>query len=431
MSQDAKPRFHYFLRAIATFIALSLFLGGCSKEPSSQSISFVVRTGLESEGLKKVAQEYTKKTGVKVEAFELGRDGYLSAVPSQLVARAATFDVAFIPSTMVAELASGKAILALDNYVNTRDPDLIATYGYQGQTFALPTDLSTMFLYYRKDLIAEPPQTWQEVLDLAKRFSKATNPASPTQYGLAFPGMSGEELPKAFYSVLWSFGGFISDGTHVGIGNKESIAAAEFYRRLVEEKVVPQDVTSWGFAQIYENLENGKLAMAAPFWNAAASLLLNSKGKYGDKIAWTLVPGVRVDGGNIQRVPFQHAWTLAVSATSKNPKAAAEFVAFATGKEGGQIYAQAVSGNPARYSLLEAPELRKARPEFDLLLKSLKIARPEPETPKYAAMHDVMNEALTKVLTGNQTATQAMEQAGDKLSKLGLGTLKTTITQPK
>lgn len=390
---------------------------GCAQE-KKEGLELVVRTGLESEGLREVAEEFTNKHDIQVKISELGRDGYLSAVPTQLLTGSANFDVAFLPSTIIAELAKGEALTPLDNKIDVKDLDLVSTYGYKQKIYALPCDISTMFLYYRKDLIESPPQTWSEYLDVAKQFTKRVNPESPTEYGCALPGQAGEELPKAFYCLLWSYGGFIIKDGKVGIGEPLSIEAAQFYRKLVDEKVLPQDITSWGFSQIFENLENGKLAMAAPFWNAAATFLLKSESLYADKIEIALIPGVKQPDGDIKRVPFQHAWTLAVNSKSQNIEKAAQFVAYATGKEGGRIYAKSVRGNPARYSILKDPKLQDIRPEFKLLVESLELAKAEPAVPYYASLHNIMNEELTQIITKSKKPEQAMKDAGDRIKKL-------------
>ena len=82
--------------------------------------------------------------------------------------------------------------------------DILFTYGYKDSTYAIPFDVSTHFLYYRKDLIETPPETWEEYIETAKGFTKALNSSSETEYGAAITALPGPELPKAFYSAMWS-----------------------------------------------------------------------------------------------------------------------------------------------------------------------------------------------------------------------------------
>jgi len=414
-----KIKRRYLLKVIIYINIFSLLVAflGCTKK-DTKKVRLVVRTGLESEGLREVAQEFKKTYNIIVEVMELGRENYLSAVPTQLLSGSSKFDVVFLPSTMIAELAKADVLLSLDNKIDVNDTDLIATYGYQNKIFALPCDISTMFLYYRKDLINTPPQTWKEFIEVSKKFSQEINPNSPTKYGCAFPGMAGEDLPKSFYCLLWSYGGFILKENEVGIGQLSSILAAQYLRRLLDENVLPKDITSWSFSQIYENLENGNLAMAAPFWNAAATFLLRSESRFKENIDIALVPGIKQDDGTIKRMSFQHAWTLAVNSKSKNIDEAIEFLAFATGKEGGKLYAKSARGNPARYSILKDPNLQINRPEFKLLIESLQLANSEPSVSYYATLHNIMNEELTQILTKSKNPDEAMKDGGKRIKAL-------------
>src|SRR5690606_34014905 len=101
-------------------------------------------------------------------------------------------------------------------------------------------DISTLFLYYRTDLISEPPNTWDEVLELARQFSQAQNPDSPTPYGLAFDGVVGETLPETFYNFMWAFGGEIVDEEgNPAVDGPGAVAAGEYWKTLAEEELVP------------------------------------------------------------------------------------------------------------------------------------------------------------------------------------------------
>ena len=164
-------------------------------------VRLTIRTGPEAEGLKRVAAAYRERTGVRVEIDEVGRDAYLTAMPTQLLSGASSADVVFVPSTMVAEFAAAGSLEPLDGRV-AADADLLATYGYAGKTYAIPTDVSSHFLYYRSDLIPTPPDTWDEYLAQARQFTRAHAPGSPTLYGAGMAGKGPEEPPKVFYPLL-------------------------------------------------------------------------------------------------------------------------------------------------------------------------------------------------------------------------------------
>src|SRR5262249_33957548 len=148
---------------------------------SKRGIRLVIRTGLEATGLRFLAEQFSSQQGVLVEVNELGRDGYLSSVPTQLLTGSSDADVIFAPSTLVAELAAARAIAPLDEAFDAHDTDLITRSTYGGQTYGIPTDISSMFLFYRSDLIKSPPETWEEYREKAKDLTVALNSQSPTR----------------------------------------------------------------------------------------------------------------------------------------------------------------------------------------------------------------------------------------------------------
>jgi maltose-binding protein MalE len=107
-----------------------------------------------------------------------------------------------------------------------------------------------------------------------------------------------------------------------------------------------------------------------------------------------------------------------VNAKSSRVDLAVEFIEYATSGEGARIYAKSARGNPARISILSDPELQAERPEFPLMMESLKIAKAEPSVVYYSAMHEVMNEKLTKILIGLEEPEVAFIDAESRIRQL-------------
>jgi multiple sugar transport system substrate-binding protein len=393
------------------------------------SIKVLIRTGTESAALRQLLKPFEDETGIRADLIEVGRDGYFTTVGTQLLAGSDTFDLVFVPNTSIAELASAGAITPLDPFINNATltdrqsfdlEDFLSVYRYKKAIYALPTDISTHFIYYRSDLIAKPPQTWEEVYELAEKFSKSQNPASPTKWGLAMPAVVPEERTKIFASLLWTFGGdFLSerDG-HSMLSGAGSVEAAQYIQRLVQHKLVPGDLLYWDFVRTRDALLSGEIAMAAPYWNSAYPMIRSDAGSpYRDKIQVALLPGVKDPNGQIRRVPFQHAWTFAINASSSRKEWAWKFLAFATGKKGGALYAKA-GGVPSRKSILSDPAYRTTRPEFQLILDSMKFAKSEPSVTYYPSMVEIVDDALAKVFTLYNKPKDAFTEGSNDLNRL-------------
>ena len=78
----------------------------------------MVRTGVEADAIKAVAQAYTQATGQPVELMEIGRSGYYATLHTQLVAGADSFDLAQANDVDVGVLAEAKAIAPIGPYVD-------------------------------------------------------------------------------------------------------------------------------------------------------------------------------------------------------------------------------------------------------------------------------------------------------------------------
>lgn len=406
------------IRRSLTLFALLFAFAVAQTDP----VVLFVRTGPEAEGLRAVAETYEAETGNEVELMEIGRSGYFSTMTTQLVSGTDEFDLVATNSAYVASLAAAGATAPLDTCLAEADEgydldDILFTYGYEGQTYSIPFDVSTHFLYYRTDLIEQAPETWEEYREVAEQWTESLNPDSPTRYGAALTALPGPELPKTFYNVMWSMGGFIIDEEgNVGVDTDGAVAAAEYYRSLVDAGVLTLDIISWGFPNVLDALNTGLVAMASPYWNAAYPQIKASESPFKDQIGIAPVPGVRRDDGSVDRTPFQHGWAFVMNEDSERKQAACEFLRFATGPEGMLIYAQN-GGTPARRSVLSNPDL-EPREYYELVLTSLEQSRDEPAVPFYLDMHEVMNQALSDVLTTQQDTAEILERAADRIRDL-------------
>jgi len=199
---------------ILVALALAVLLLGWTAAPAAEKVVVMVRTGVEADAIKAVAQAYTKATGRVVETMEIGRSGYYATLHTQLVAGTDAFDLAQANDADVGVLAEAKAIAPIGPYLDdsrhtdpkTFDPkDIAFTYSYKGQVYAVPFDVSTHFLYYRKDLVKTPPATWDEYFEEAKRWTRRYNDKAPTLFGAGFTALAGSEQPKVF-DILKTFG---------------------------------------------------------------------------------------------------------------------------------------------------------------------------------------------------------------------------------
>ncbi len=106
-------------------------------------------------------------------------------------------------------------------------PGPVKTATYNGRLWAAPINSNTELLWYRKDLVPNPPKTWDQMIDDAIQLAKEGKPHYIEEQGAKYEG-----LVVWFNSLVDSAGGGI-----VGPGDKVIIdqstrTAAEIMKRL-------------------------------------------------------------------------------------------------------------------------------------------------------------------------------------------------------
>ncbi len=104
---------------------------------------------------------------------------------------------------------------------------------FDGRIITVPFNKSILVLYYRPDLIPNPPTTWEDFERLTCAIAKDTDGDGVlNEYGTAFRPPN----PEIFLTFLTQAGGAIlsEDWTEVTINNAAGLEAAEFAARLAK-----------------------------------------------------------------------------------------------------------------------------------------------------------------------------------------------------
>lgn len=139
--------------------------------------------------------------------------------------------------------------------------------------YGLPWSLNCQVLWYRKDLIPEPPKTWEEVRALAKDLT------SGEMFGFAWEGSRlGDYISVDYCPLMWSNGGEIWDSVNWKadgfINSDVAIESLKFMSdmMLVDKSVDPAS-GNWTIDERLAAILQGKTAMAlnwAPLFGGIA-----------------------------------------------------------------------------------------------------------------------------------------------------------------
>ncbi len=384
---------------------------------------------------------YAPSTGIRVQVTELGRAGYFGKLETQLAAGLSRPDIVHPFSLHLGSVSP--YLEPLDEYLQRPDimtaPDGEALSleallpkamdmgrDLDGKTYMLPKDMSEVLLYYRKDLIPHPPETWPEFVALARKFTRSLNRRSPTQYGAAMPGKYEMWTFCSALPVLWPLGGeaFSPSMTRLGFDNSGAVEGLRVFEELAREGVLPPGCVDAEYPEIARLIVSGQVAMAIQ-WDAFYSEVLKDPMKYSqiyDKIDIAPPPGVRQKDGAVRRAMYVQTIGLGINRNSPHKEAAAKFLVWAALGEGARIYAENGGSSPVRKVWEDRPPYTQIMPWVDAFGKALAYH------PDMTDMLMIGSSWIQQVMAGNATAQQAAqgldEEIAEYLSRRRQGYLK-------
>jgi maltose-binding protein MalE len=138
--------------------------------------------------------------------------------------------------------------------------------------------------------------------------------------------------------------------------------------------------------------------------------------KICDKMAATVVPGVRQSDGTIKRAVYMHCITLGLNKSSKLKDKAFRFLVYATFGEGAQLYAKE-GGAPPVYSVFTGPNaVEPYKSGADMIAK---YGRACPAFPDLQAFLEIVKVQYQQLLLGEdyKKAVKDMQKQTTALMK--------------
>ena len=372
----------------------------------------------------------TPKTGVKVELVLFGRAEHFEKVASLLLAKSPEPDIVWMAYTVGRVYEHLEPLdewfanpefypYSLEHYVDAA----LDAFRVEGKLYGIPTDMNTSLLIYRKDLIPEPPKTLDEMIEVARKFTKKYNPDSPTEYGFAIQGKN-----IWFNSYFWidlyvSQGGPpFSPGKEVefveSLDTPLAIKTLEAYVNMYKEGLSPPDSIDYEYAETNAALAAGKVAMALQ-WNAALGELRDPKKAplVYDKIGCGPVPGRMENGKYIPGRSEIHVHGPGMNKYSKKKEAAFKWLAFMTTFKFQMEYLRN-GGFTGSNAILYNPAARKIRPEIVEMADIYRDGWAMTTHAQLVPLHDVLTRNINSALVGTKTPEEALKDAKKEMLEL-------------
>jgi multiple sugar transport system substrate-binding protein len=425
-------------RIVAILLCLGLVLAVAVSgvaAPKKVTITVQMFSGPEYDAMAPTAkywnEKYAASTGITVNAVALSRMGYQEKMQSQLVAGLRDPDLVH-PFNM--QLGKLRPYLEdLRPYFKRADvmtgPDgekysidgllevaLATVTTADGAILGMPKDMSELLVYYRKDIISKPPETWPELVEVAKKYTKSINPKSPTEYGVVLQGKYEKWTYCSGLEALWPAGYeiFKPGDKEIAPLNADAVKAFQVYADLYKAGALYPGFDNTEYPEVSAAMESGNCAMAVQ-WNANYFSLSNKEmsPKVYDKIALAPPPGWKQADGKIKRAMYVQTINLALNKKSRNKDAAAKFLAWSGFGEGAVMYAKFGGSSP----------IKKVWLPKDAMMPYPVIAPMVMEYGRSLPMHDDMGELVMigsswfqKVGIGGATAEQAAKGLPEEMA---------------
>ena len=364
------------------------------------------------------AQSHGKYT-ISYQLLPAASDAQRLQLVRRLAAHDSSIDIMALDVTWEAEFANagwaapwtGAAKAAV---VNGTIKPALETAIWKGQLVAAPLNTNTQLLWYRSDLVPNPPKTWAQMIADAEQLAKEGKP-----HYIEIQGAQYEGGTVWFNTMLASAGGSVvnSNATHVTLG-PPAVTALSVMKQLADSSAADPSLD-------VQKENDNRLAMEA----GNAAFELNYPFVY---------PAMKADNPQLFKVfkwaPYPEAVPgmpthvtiggidLAVSAFSKHPQLAFQ-AALCLRDAQNQLIGATVGGVPPTIiSLYSDPKLFPDYPFHADILNELETASVRAKTPAYQVLSISISHLISPPSGISPTGTeqQLASQANNALQAKGL-----------
>ena len=377
------------LGVVVSVVALAA-CGSSSKGPVTLSwYVFPEPSGSFATAAKNCSAASGGKYQIAISLLSTASDQQRVSLVRRLAAKDSSIDILAMDVDWTAEFATANWIRPWPAAVAAQEtkgdlPGPIATATWQGKLYAGPINSNTELLWYRKDLVPNPPKTWDQMIDDAIALAKQGKPHYIEEQGAQYEG-----LTVWFNSLVDSAGGQIVTSKNKVVVDQTTKTAASIMHRIAPSPAADPSLNTDMEDQGRVAFEKGTAAFEInyPFvWPAAAAAGIQNK------MGYALFP--TVTPGTAPRVSIG-GYNLGVSTYSKHPQLA--FAAIKCLTQPANQVRDAIKGGlaPVSSSVYDEPSIAKSYPFHALLKQQIEHYGIRPQTPAYADVTLAIQKTLS------------------------------------
>ena len=394
---------------------------------SGKSITVGMETGSQfwTEFYQSRVAAFSSKSGIQFNPLFAPHAEMKQRFITEEIAGSGAIDVYMLDQPWVGQFIAAKYLLPITSRVDPADkadfsPTALATNSSKGEIYGLPFLVHNSVLYYRTDLykaagITAPPKTWDEYRANAKKLTQADQGI----YGAIMEGKEGPEPAAKYMDLLQQAGGkILDDSGKVVLNAGPAVDAFKFMLAIqYEDKTSPPGGPGFDNGDTHTLFLQGKLAQAPnwPYMWVLASDPKQSKviGNYA----------VAIQPGKVKQAAEVFSWGWGISAHSKNPDAAFEFIKWATTSDMlaafGKTFTNPVPRKSSLQTLLSDSSMTK---ESLAVIQTMSDSVAASDTiqviPQWADIQDRIGALVSKVMSKQATPEDAVNAAQADLEKL-------------
>ena len=313
---------------------------------------------------------------------------------------------ALVESGLVAPIDLG------DRTADFVESNLTAFTYTDGNLYGLPYASENLGFFYNTDLVAEPPTTWDGVLEIGRTLQAE----GTVQYAIAIggdPGYNAMPMQTAFGGYVF---GVDENGawnpSDIGLDGEGMIAAATWMTAAVDEGLMP-DTTDYETA--HSLFETGQI----PFLMAGPWALDRIR---ASEVPYAVAPFFPDDGA-----PFLGVQGFLINAFSENTLLAQ---AFLTEFVATDATMQLLYETGLRPSSLKSVLAVTDDADLKAMGEAGSNAMPMPNIPEMGSVWSAWNNGITLAITGQLTPAESMTDAANQVRDLIKGALAGMVNLP-
>lgn len=354
---------------------------------------------------------------IRLNTLPRGADDQREQLVRRLAAGDTGLDVLGLDVTWTAELAQAGWIRQWigEDAEQARQgtlPAPIDTATWQGRLYAAPYNTNVQLLWYRSDLIPNPPATWTGLMAESARLAKEGKPFHGEVTGAQYEG-----LVVWFNSLVASAGGSIltPGGEHVVLG-APALAALTQMREFARSKAADPSLANTKEDDARLAVEAGRAAYEVNWPFVYASMVAN-RPRLAKNLRWAPYPGITGTG----RSPLGGS-NFAVSRYSRHADAAFQAALCLRDPESQRVAAVQDGLPPTIGTVYDAPGMAEAYPMRQTIKDALRAAAPRPKTPTYQNVSTVTAVTLSppRSIDPPRTLSTLHSLIGDALESQGV-----------